>query len=51
MIFIFVHALLLGGELLPGWFRFVWIFVGWILVMSIVYNYWYDHKRPIKGEE
>lgn len=44
MLLIFVHALLLGGELLPGWFRFFWIFIGWILVMSIIYNYWYDHQ-------
>lgn len=51
MVLIFVHALLIGGELLPGWFRFVWIFIGWILVMSIGYNYWYDHKRDTKGQE
>ena len=50
MIFIFVHALILGGELLPGWFRFVWVLIGWVLVMSIVYNYWYDRKRKVKGE-
>ncbi len=49
MILIFVHALILGGELLPGWFRFVWILIGWVLVMSIVYNYWYDRKREAKG--
>lgn len=44
MILIFVHALLIGGALLPGWFRFVWIGLGWILVMSFVYNYWYDKQ-------
>ncbi len=49
MLMIFVHAMLLGGELLPGWFRFFWIFIGWVLVMSIIYNYWYDHKR-LKGD-
>lgn len=51
MLMIFVHALLLGGELFPGWFRFAWIIIGWILVMSIIYNHWYDHKQANKGDQ
>lgn len=50
MTFIFMHALILGGDLVLGWFRFVWIIIGWALVMSIVYNHWYDHNRANKGE-
>ena len=49
MIMIFTHALIIGGELMNGWFRFAWISFGWILILSMIYNYWYDHKRRIHG--
>lgn len=45
MILIFMHALIIGGELMNGWFRFVWLALGWILVLSMIYNYWYDYQR------
>lgn len=41
MFVIFVHALILGGEL-AGWYRPVWLLSGVILVLSQVYNHWYD---------
>ena len=49
MIMIFTHALIIGSDLMNGWFRFVWIAIGWILVLSLVYNYWYDHQRRTHG--
>ena len=42
MFAIFVHALMLGGELMLGWYRAVWLLSGIILVLSLVYNHWYD---------
>lgn len=45
MLLIFFHAFLIGGELVSGWFRLAWIGFGWLLVMSFVYNYWYDKQR------
>lgn len=49
MLLIFLHALLIGYDLVTGWFRFFWIILGWILVMSFIYNYRYDHQQPDKG--
>lgn len=46
---IFVHALLIGGELFAGWFRVIWSMLGAVFVMSVIYNQWYD-KREGKGE-
>lgn len=48
MLLIFVHSLMLGGELMTGWFRLVWIVFGWALAFCITYNYWFDHTK--KGE-
>jgi hypothetical protein len=39
MLMIFVHALLLGGQLQNGWFRYVWYFYGVTLVGSLLYMY------------
>lgn len=45
MALIFMHGLMLGGELMNSWFRIVWIVLGWILVMALVYNGTYDKRR------
>lgn len=49
MILIFVHSLILGGDLMTGWFRLVWIVLGWATAFCITYNYWFDHNAQ-KGE-
>jgi hypothetical protein len=37
MLFIFYHGLRLGSQLTVGWFRYVWIFYGVTLVLSLIY--------------
>lgn len=39
MALIFVHSLLLGSQLMNGWFRFVWIGFGAMVAGSIMYGY------------
>lgn len=46
---IFVHGLLIGGGL-SGWFRVVWILLGVLLALSIVYNWRYDKQQANKEE-
>ena len=45
MVLIFVHSLILGGDLMTGWFRIIWIVLGWATGFCILYNYWFDHNR------
>lgn len=45
MALIFLHSMILGGELISGWFRLVWILMGWALAMSIIYNFHYDRSN------
>ena len=47
---IFVHGLLIGGGL-SGWFRVVWILLGVLLALSIVYNWRYDKQQANKEED
>lgn len=37
MFLILIHAYHLGRSLLPGWFRYVWFFYGFTLVVAIAY--------------
>lgn len=48
---IFIHALMLGGELNVGWFRAVWWGYGVTLAVASVYTYLYDRKRGHYGHE
>ena len=50
MVLIFVHSLILGGDLMTGWFRLVWIVLGWATAFCITYNYWFDHNAQ-KGDK
>ena len=50
MFLIFVHALMIGGELYAGWFMAVWVLLGLFLVLSMVYNWLYD-KISLKKKE
>lgn len=45
MILIFVHSLILGGDLMIGWFRLVWIVLGWATGCCIIYNVWFDRAQ------
>ena len=45
MLFIAVHALLLGGELMSGWFQLMWFGFGTVLVLAFGYNNWYDKQH------
>ncbi len=44
---IFVHGLLIGGMM--GWFRVVWILLGAVLTLCIIYNWRYDKKQVKHG--
>ncbi|MEK7603359.1 MAG: hypothetical protein AAB459_03905 [Patescibacteria group bacterium] len=39
MIAIFVHGLRLGGQLMSGWYRFIWLIYGVLLVSLFVYQF------------
>ena len=45
MFLIFVHAVLIGGELYPGWFTALWVIFGLLLVLSITYNWLFDKNK------
>jgi hypothetical protein len=40
MVLIFIHAMKLGGDLQPGWFRMVWWMYGLSLLLAFVYIWW-----------
>lgn len=46
---VFVHALLIGGGALQGWFRVVWVLLGIILIAAIAYNWYYDKQDNQRG--
>lgn len=37
---IFIHGLTLGDELQHGWFRFVWLIYGMLLLVALIYIHW-----------
>jgi len=39
MVFIFIHALALGGEVQSGWYRYVWFGYGVSLLIAVYYIY------------
>jgi len=51
MTMIFIHALVLGGELMQPWFKFFWIVLGIALAASVTYNYWNDRKGGVNGKQ
>lgn len=47
MVLIFFHALKLGGTLMDGWFRWVWLLYGFVLAFVIINTYvkkWEQHQ-------
>jgi hypothetical protein len=48
MFFIVIHALALGRQLGPGWFRIVWVFYAVGLFVSTIYMYNEKRKPPSK---
>ncbi len=51
LVAIFYHSMELGREVRLEWFRVLWWVLIVTLVGSAVYNYAYDYRNKLKGEE